>query len=91
MRINKLNDRYTNLPIFILAYNAQQADFCAKFVLKIREKHKYCFVSNESSIMGHRDKVLYLYGTWFRRHDSDILLQTARAREFRIIELEDNR
>lgn len=91
LKLETTGTRYINLPVFILAYDNRQADFCAKFVLKIREKNKYRIVSDENSLLGYRDKVLYLYGTWFRRRDSEILIQVAKSREFRIIEIEDNR
>jgi len=99
LRLETIGTRFTEnrklsnikYPVIIIAGSYVQADHCAKNVLKLPSRNHFIYAYDYRKLNGLRGNTLYLYGTWYNKHDIGDMLAHARAREFEIIELEDNR
>jgi hypothetical protein len=90
-KLETTGTKFTDLPIFIMAGDSRQADYCAKHVLKLKSKNEYRYVDYDHRMMGQRGKTLCLFGTWINKPNANMILEMARIRQFNIIEIEDNR
>lgn len=76
---------FTN-KVFTCSGNQEQARFCAQDILKIKS-NQYIYVARREHILGVRNARLYLFGTYYTHLNFAALLETARSRDFKIIEI----
>ncbi len=91
LKLETTGTKYTKAPVFIFAGDGRQADHCARYVLKLKTKQEYRIVDHDHRMYGFRNHTLYLYGTWYNRPNSHLILQMAKILNFETIEIEDNR
>ena len=75
--------------ILILAGTNDQAQLLARW-------HEipptgWSYVSNSDRLLGQRNGILWLFGTWRNRHDYRVCLEVAQANGFMIFTIEDDR
>jgi hypothetical protein len=71
---------------FILAGSYQEAWYLTRLLKFPKREIKYVYTRN--NILGYKEEILLLYGTWFHRSDKNDIIYTANHSSFQIAEIQ---
>lgn len=73
--------------VFILAGTHEQAQRLAR--LHDMARHEWAYLINYNNMLGTRQLTLWLYGTWRDRPEATEIIVLAKARGFKVFEIEE--
>lgn len=73
--------------VFILAGTNEQAQRLAR--LHDMARHEWTYVIDHHNLLGMRQLTLWLYGTWRDRPEATEIIVLAKARGFKVFEIEE--